>query len=237
MTMDFSKADNQRDFSELIPQGTLAWGILTIKAHNPDTGEWETPSKSSSGRYLRANIVIKGGPWDKRHVFININTKNDNVVAVEIGHGQIKAVLESSRGASPTNAQAYAIDSYGDLNGAAVAIKISEEYSEGYNPKNGVAVFLSPLQTEADWTRLVAGDTEPKGIQAVRKPASGGGTKGGAPAAQAPRWATGVGVSLPDSGAVGVPTDTPSGTPTTAPAAGAGVPPWMAAASKAPPVS
>jgi hypothetical protein len=168
--MNYADAPDQRDFSELIPQGTLAWGVLKITPHNLQQGAWETPSKTSDGRYLRADIIIEGGRWDKRHVFTNLTTYNQNEMAVNIGRGQIKAILEVGRGASPENMNAYALASYADLDGLKVALKVSEEHSAGYNPKNDVAVFLSPIQTVKDWERLMAGDLEPSGIQAIKKP-------------------------------------------------------------------
>ena len=225
--MNFANAPNQRDMSELIPQGTLSWGVLKITPHDLDQGAWETPSKPpKTSKYLKCDIILEGGRWDKRHVFTNINTKNDNLTAVEIGGGQIKAILECGRGANEVNPATYDMDSYSELDGLKVAIKVNEEHSEGYNSKNNVAVFLSPFQNVKDWERLLANDCEPKGVQAIRKP------KAAAAAPEtAARWAQPQGGDA-TAGQTAAPAPTQQVANPTAPVAPAGsgvtaAPPWL----------
>ncbi|KKL98235.1 hypothetical protein LCGC14_1826430 [marine sediment metagenome] len=234
--MDFSAAQNQRDFSELLPEGTLARGIFNIKPHNADAGIWETPTKAGTGKFLSVDITIVGGKWDKRHVFDNINTENPNAIAVDIGHGAIKAILECSRGASPQNPQGYHLNNYGELNGAEIIFKIGIEPAKGaYASKNIVSVYLSPLQTEKDWARFLAGDMDPdpNAIRRQHAPAAAAGVAGQPAAGAAPRWAQGAegapaavqGVGVAGTPAAGAVEPTPA-----APAAQPGVtapPPWM----------
>lgn len=194
--MDFSNAQNQRDFSEMIPEGTLCRGVFNIQAHNADAGVWETPTKAGTGKYLKVDITIVGGKYDKRHVFDNINTENPNPVASNIGHGAVKAILECSRGASLQNMQAYSLNSYGELNGAEIVFKVGMEPAKGaYSSKNVVAVYLSPLQTEKDWARFLAGDMDPDPNAIRRQHAPAAAAPAGASAAPgvaAPRWAQGT---------------------------------------------
>lgn len=189
MTMDFSQADRQKDFTELLPQGTLSWGILKIKPHNLDADIWETPSQSSDARYLNCQVHLKGGRYDSRVIFTRIGTAGKDVY-INMGRASIRAILEVGKQASEQNLAGYNISHYKELNGLPVAIKIKEEPEQnGYPAKNDVAVFLSPVDpvTKKDFERLVNGDTEPKGKQNIR---SGDNTKTQV-AQTAARWAQG----------------------------------------------
>lgn len=194
MSMNFANAQAQRDYSELVPAGTLARCLLRIKPHDATNGVWETPSKSGNGAYLKCDLALIGGKHDKRHLFTNINVRNQNQTAVDIGHGQIKAILECTRGQAQPDGSvvmseaAYSMDSYGELDGVECAIKVSLEPAKGdYPEKNDIAVFLSPLQTGKDWTRFIAGDLDPD-PNAIRPKAAPAAPAGGAAAAAAPRW-------------------------------------------------
>jgi hypothetical protein len=211
MTMDFSGAERQNDFSVLIPQGTLSWGVLKIRPFNLDAGQWETPSKSSEARFLDCEVQLKGGQYEGRKVWTRIGTAGSEKY-INMGKGQIRAILEVGKKASEQNLAGYNIASYAELSGLPVAIKIKEEPEQnGYPAKNDVAVFLSPVDpgTEKDYKRLESGDTEPRGKQNVRT----GGAAVGAPlgAAPAARWAS------PQGGAPAAP----------APVNPAAPPPWL----------
>lgn len=185
--LNFANAPNQRDNSVLIPQGTLCWGILKI-VRDKTTGEIETNSKPpKTSKYLNCDITIEGGKHDRRHLFTNINTRNDNQVALDIAGGQLKAILEVNRGASDQNPDGYSVEGYHSLDGMKVAVKVGVESSAQYGDKNTVAVFLSPLQTVTDWKRLLAGDCDPdpNAIQAKR----GSGVPAAGAPAQTARWA------------------------------------------------
>lgn len=247
--MDFSNAQNQRDFSEMIPEGTLCRGVFNIQAHNADAGVWEAPTKAGTGKYLKVDITVIGGKHDKRHVFDNINTENPNPVASNIGHGAVKAILECSRGASPQNPQAYSLNSYGELNGAEIVFKVGVEPAKGaYSSKNVVAVYLSPLQTEKDWARFMAGDMDPDPSAVRRQHAPQGALDAakGSAAVNAPRWAQGAAPASPalTSGDASTPAASAPASP--APAAAlapspegapgvAAPPPWMSQGGPAKP--
>lgn len=253
MTMDFSGAERQKDFSVLIPQGTLSWGVLKIKPYNIDQGLWEQPSKDFANtgvKYLNCEVHLVGGQYDKRVVFTRIGTAGNKENYINMGKAAIRAILEVGKQASEQNVAGYSIEHYKDLNGLQVAIKVKEEPEQnGYGPKNDVAVFLSPVDpvTKADFDRLVAGDTEPKGKQAIR---SGGGG-GGAPAQAAPaaRWAQGAQPAQPPAQPAVNPAQAPAwlqqpqnpgqaaparpdtaATPPASPQPAAATPPWASAA-------
>lgn len=197
MSMDFTNAPTQNDFSELVPHGTLAKGLLRIKWFNRDQGLVETQSKSSDARYLDCEITIVEGDFKGRKIFTRIGTAGSEGYC-NMGRAAIRAILECSRNAHPqNNPQGYLVDGYQQLDndgeGAYVAFKVKEEPEQnGYPAKNDIAVFLSPVPesgTKKDWDRLMAGDTKPSANTKAPR-ASGGG--GGAPAASAqPAWATG----------------------------------------------
>ena len=166
---NYADAPAQNDFSELIPNGTLAWGLLRIRRYNATAGVVETPSKSSDGQYLDCEITIMDGDWRGRKVWTRIGTQGSEKY-VNMGRGAIKAILECGFGANPQNNIAgYELPDYGALDrygeGVQVGFKIKEEPPQGgYPAKNDVAVFLSPIPdsgTKKDWDRLMAGDTKP----------------------------------------------------------------------------
>jgi hypothetical protein len=209
MTMDFSGAERQNDFSVLIPQGTLSWGVLKIRPFNLDAGQWETPSKSSTARFLDCEIQLKGGQYEGRKVWTRIGTAGSEKY-INMGKSQVRAILEVGKKASEQNLAGYNIASYAELSGLPVAIKVKEEPEQnGYPAKNDVAVFLSSVDpgTEKDYKRLESGDTEPRGKQNVHTGA-GAAPAGAAPAA---RWAA------PQGGAPAAP----------APVNPAAPPPWL----------
>ncbi len=180
MSRNYSQAPDQRDFSELVPHGTLCVGIFRVKPHNVNEGILLTPTKAGTGKYLKADIIIEGGKHDKRHVFTNLNVENPNSVATDIAHGAIKAMLECSRhqvnevGEPVMPDGAYDLADYGDLDGMKIAFKVSVQSQAGYNDSNDVAVFLSPFQTKKDWDRLLKGemDPDPNAVIATKKPAT-----------------------------------------------------------------
>lgn len=247
--MDYSKFDDQNDFSELIPQGTLAWAILRVRPFNADANIIVTPSKSTDGNgYLDMELTIKEGRWKGRKIWTRPGVAGSSGY-VEMGGKAIRAILECGRGASAENQMAYSIESYAELDGLTVGIKVKEEHQANYPSKNDVAVFLSPMQNKKDWTRLLAGDFEPdkSAVQAIRKPGAASGSEaaapnarwangGGAPAAQAdPEKAAQQAVPAPaaqvaaQAVAAQVAPAPAQAVPATAPApvAGDGAPPWL----------
>jgi hypothetical protein len=243
--MDYSQYGDQQDFSELIPHGALSWGILRIRAANLQAGVWETTSKnpkdpSSPSKYLDCEITLEGGKWDKRKVWTKIGVAGTPGY-IKMGGQQIRAILQTARGASDADPTLYYMDSHGELDGMKVGVKIKVEPPQGsYSEKNDVAVFLSPEQNKGDWAKLVAGDCEPD--PNARAPQRAGAPAGTSttPAGQ-PRWAA-ASAPAPTPGGVDPRTgmtaqgQTPPVQPAPVPAptapaapAPAAIPPWVAA--------
>jgi hypothetical protein len=236
MTIDVSQARDQADFSEMIPHGALSFGVIKIRPFNVDANVIPTPSKSSDAHYLDCEITLTGGAWDKRKIWTKIGIAGSQAY-INMGMSAMKAIRETGVGASVQNPALYSMDSYMDLDGLTVGVKIKIESSPGYNDKNEIACFLSPVQdgVKKIWDRLVAGDCapDPNAIIAKRNPKAGA-AAGGAVAEQAPRWAA---AAAPTAAPATAPTPAPAAasepTPTAAPVAATvtttGVPPWVAA--------
>ncbi len=203
MTIDTSQARDQADFSEMIPHGALSFGVIKIRPFNVDAGVIPTPSKSSDAHYLDCEITLQGGTWDKRKVWTRLGIAGSPAY-VNMGMSAMKAIRETGVSASVQNPTLYSMDSYMDLDGLTVGVKIKIESSPGYNDKNEIAVFLSPVQDGVKklWDRLVAGDCapDPNAIIAKRNPKAGVAANDNQQQ-QVPRWAAGaagaVGVSAP----------------------------------------
>lgn len=186
-TVSFHDAPPPTHTGDLLPHGALSFGIMNIRPFNLEHGLIEKPSKSSDGAYLDCEITCMGGAFDKRKVFTRIGVAGSEKY-INMGRTAIKAILEVGRQAGPNNMAAYGLPAYGtgvdwmQLDGLQVAFKIKVEKGQnGYNDKNDIAVWLSPIEpaVKKDWDRLVAGDQMPK-------------ASGGAPAAgnAKPAWAT-----------------------------------------------
>lgn len=199
MPMNFADAPPQNDFSELIPHGALAFGILNIKWHNLDQGMLETPSKSGESAYLDCTVTITPNPangfvspWNKRKIFTRIGVAGKEAY-INMGRSAIKAILETGRGAGPSNPNGYNIGSYAELDGLPVAVKIKIDPGNAQfpNEKNDVALWLSPVDQTSpipkDWARLMANDVMP--APDTRQPKAAAAAKVAAPATP---WAGGA---------------------------------------------
>jgi hypothetical protein len=216
--LNFSGAPVQTDWSELIPNGTLARGLLRVRWFNADAGLIETVSKTApkpgarTAKYLDCVIKILDGQHAGREIYTRIGTDGSEKY-VDMGRASIRAILEYGRGAGPTNLQAYSLQGYDELDnhgeGIQVGIKIKLEPAKGdYGEKNDVSVFLSPVAdsgTTKDFARLMAGDTAPTGPAAK--------TASAAPAKHAWQQA-----AVPQAPAQAVPVANPTQAPNTAPA-------------------
>lgn len=165
MTMDYSQAPQGQDYSDLLPHGTLVFGIVKVRPFNLQAGVIETTSKKDpANKYLDLEITIQGGPYDKRKIW-----DMPGVVGSEgytnAGGAAIRAMLEVGRNASAQNPQGYCIDNYMELDGlqCAFRVKIEPGTTQYPNEKNRVAIYLTGLNpaTEKDFARLLAGDHSP----------------------------------------------------------------------------
>lgn len=141
---------------ELMPKDTLAWAILSIRPG--DTGAPEKISKTNpNNAYLDLELIIVGGPYDKRKVWDMVGIKGSESW-VNQGRASVRAMLESGFNASmDKNPAAYKISGFNDLNGAKVAIKIGVEKGQnGYADKNKVTNYLSPNEQSSTYKDFAA---------------------------------------------------------------------------------
>jgi hypothetical protein len=150
---------------ELIPEGTIARAIITIRPHAVVIPELSnTPifkdTPSSSAKWLDVEYTIIGGPFDKRKFWTNHffdgDAKDDNGVSKskKIGLQWLKAVVESHNDISAMDAspQAQAVrqidmqkGGIATINGMNVCVKVGIEKSNNpqYADQNKCRVVMT----------------------------------------------------------------------------------------------
>lgn len=192
---DFGTADtNAKGGSELIPDGTLAWAIVTVRPHN--ARDCLTPSQSSEGKYLDVELTILEGKYARRKVWDKIGLEGSEKWVAR-GMSSVRHILEVGRRMTSfePGQPGYRLGASGavgdmvfmELNELQCAVKIGVEKdkSGNYPDKNSVRAYLSPnptSDTHKAFQKLVAGETEPAVLAAAR-PA----------AASRPAWGPGAG--------------------------------------------
>lgn len=190
--LDYSNASPQQDFGT-IPDGTLAWGILSLRRGKEGTPE--TISNSGESSYLDFEITILEGPFAKRKVWEMTGVRGSEKY-VNQGRSAIRSMLEVGRGASAANPAGYQIPGYEALDGLKVAIEIGiEKGTGGYADKNRVKSWLTPnteSSTHKKFAKLLAGETSAPASSAApaTSAAPWAAPQGSAPAQAAPATAT-----------------------------------------------
>lgn len=225
---DFSGGAGAGSPMDLIPNGQLAWVVITFR---------ETKIGASKGtKYHDLELVLDAGqPYERRKVWHNLmdplHAENSDA-AKAMGMADITRILEGgrwgTRGAfdQATFAQqgGYQMNAFEELNGIRAAVKLKiEKGTGGYADKNVVAEFLSPNPVSSGhkgWNDLVAGRYN----VTAAAPAAGGGF--GAPAAAPAPAAGGFGAPATPAPApqpqqqapAAAPAQAPQGVAQTAPA-------------------
>jgi hypothetical protein len=189
--MDFSGGAGQGTNNDLIPNGQLAFAILTIKGikNNSNTGS----------RSVECELTIDAGqPYAKKKIWPYIGDPFHN--GNSEGHRQmgmvaVTRILECGKGAGPNNKAGYNINDFSDLNGLRVAIKIGiEAGSDGYDDKNKVADWLTPNPESQSgfkgYEALMRGEFAPAGKKAAGAAQPSNGFGGGNAATQEQKPAT-----------------------------------------------
>jgi hypothetical protein len=145
---------------EPLPAG---WYTATIsQAELKDT-------KAGNGQYIKLRYAITGPTHQGRTVFGNLNIKNANQKAEEIGRQQLGEIMRAIGLAKVTDTD--------QLIGGQIAIKLEVKQEEQYGPSNEVKGFKS-----------VSGSAAPAaGVPPFVKQAE---AAQAAPAKAAPPWAT-----------------------------------------------
>jgi hypothetical protein len=130
--MNFGTADpNAQGGSELIPDGTLAWAILTVRPYNDR--EILTPSKSSDGAYLDVELTILEGTYARRKVWDKIGLEGSDKWVAR-GMSSVRHILEVGRQMtdfSPSNPGYQCPTGLMELNELQCAVKIGVETGKG----------------------------------------------------------------------------------------------------------
>lgn len=138
--MDFSMGAGKATGNDLIPNGQLAWAILSVRG---------VKSSQSGGQYIDAELTIDDGqPYARRKIWEMIGDPlhpGNSEAYREMGMVALSRILEAGRGAGPNNPTGYKIDNYAQLSGLRVPIKIGiNKGKDGYDDKNRVGEWLTP---------------------------------------------------------------------------------------------
>lgn len=145
---------------ELIPDGTIARGIITLSGGDTrldefGNGTFFKSSSSSNAKWLPIEITIVGGSFDKRKVWQNIFVDGTKLnaqgvsIAKTIGLQTLKQMIDSafnlaSNDQSPQAQQARSLPGIEALNGLSVCFKIGvEKGTNGYEDRNKIKSVLT----------------------------------------------------------------------------------------------
>ncbi|GHU13155.1 hypothetical protein FACS189449_08140 [Alphaproteobacteria bacterium] len=147
--MDFNTAELQTEFG-LIPAGTIAKAILVVKPGSDFFDPFLTRSKNSDSAYLDCEFIILEGQYAKKRIFDKIGVEGSEAW-INMGKTRIRALLESAKNVNPKDMSENAmaarrINSFGELDGLEVVIKIGIESDKGgvYKDKNKVVSIITP---------------------------------------------------------------------------------------------
>lgn len=164
MSNMFSPTSGAGSAPELIPNGTLAWAILTVQAAKQ--------SKSSGGTYYPVTLTLVGGEYEGRKVFDmlpDVQDERNGEKWRKMGITNITRIFESSGWFKPSDPASYNAyngkDTLAIMNGmdgqrVAIRIKVEKNTDPAYADKNKVADWLSPNPASGgfkDYQKLIGG--------------------------------------------------------------------------------
>ena len=143
MSMDFNNAESNTSF-DLIPSGTIAPMILTIKPGSTGEGGWESTSDSSAYTWLNCEFTITEGKYANRKLWQNMMVTGPSEQAINITRSTLRGILESGRKVKPEDESEEAkakriVKSYGDFSGLEFVGKIGidkQKPGSQYNDSN-----------------------------------------------------------------------------------------------------
>jgi hypothetical protein len=155
MAYDFNTASEQRSF-DVIPDRTIAVVQLNIRAGDAGEGGLFKRSKNGQAEGLDCELIIVGGPHNKRKFFdwMTISGATDkHAEAAEISHRKLRAIIESARGIKPTDVSETAkkarIAEYAEFDGIRFLAQIGvEPAKDQYRAKNFLAQVITPDRKE-----------------------------------------------------------------------------------------
>lgn len=153
---DFNNVESGMGDFDLIPDGTIAKLVMTIRPGGQGDGGWLTPSNSSDAQYLNCEFTVSEGKYAKRKLWQNMTVSggkvdaDGNSIAGNITRSMMRAILESARNIKPTDEsdqakKARCVGGYGDFNGMEFTAKIGiEKGTNGYKDKNKILSVITP---------------------------------------------------------------------------------------------
>ena len=162
----FSPTSGAGSAPELIPNGTLAWALITIGGAKQ--------SKTSGGTYYPVTLTVIGGEHEGRKVFDMIPDVQDDRNGEKwrkMGITSITHIFESSghfKVADPKSYEAFtgkdtlAIMNFMDGQRVAIKVKVEKNTDPAYADKNKVGEWLSPNAASGgyrDFQKLIAGQS------------------------------------------------------------------------------
>jgi len=156
---DFNNADEQQDNFSLIPSGTVARLMMTIRSDRDDA---LTDSQSSDAVMIDTELTVISGKFENRkfwQYFVVSGGKQDangNSKAGNITRAKLRAILESSRNIKPDDASKNAVSarqvqSFWDFDNmefiARIGIQKAKKNS-GYDDKNTISLVITPDREE-----------------------------------------------------------------------------------------
>lgn len=139
--VDFSQHAGAASSFDLIPNGTLLWVWTVFRG---------LKTSKPGGQYLDFEFVVDDNqPYARRKIWGNVGDPMHPANSEkyrQMSSIAVTRMLESGRGANPSNPAAYNVsDDYRELGQIRVAVKIGvEKGQDGYNDKNKIAEFLTP---------------------------------------------------------------------------------------------
>ena len=164
MPFDYSQTDDPRDFSELIPHGTIATVQLRIRPGNAGPGGIYKRTAKGDAEMLDCEFVVVDGPYAKRKfwdTFMLVGTTPGQQEMIKTNRGRLKKILESARGIrkGDTSEQARAAYQAEDKDFdniifiAKIGVRKGEPKNDGsgtsWSDKNYLASAVGP--DEKDW--------------------------------------------------------------------------------------
>jgi hypothetical protein len=160
----FSPTSGAGSAPELIPNGSLAWAIITIGGAKQ--------SKSTGGTYYPVTLTIAGGEYEGRKVFDMLPDVQDDRNGEKwrkMGITSVTRIFESAGWFTPAKPESYnmfngkdtlAIMNSMDGQRIAIKVKVEKNTDPAYADKNKVGEWLSPNPASGgfrDYQKLLGG--------------------------------------------------------------------------------
>jgi hypothetical protein len=164
--IDLNDAEPQRE-GGLIPEGTIALAVMSIRPGGFGEDGFVARSKSSGNDMLDVEFTVLEGKYERRKVWKYMSLAGDGA---PVTRSQLRAALESAfkilpSDDSPAAQEGRRATTYGAFDGLSVCIKIGiEKGKDGYADKNTLRGFVTPDRPDY----IFPGAQQPKSAAAPR---------------------------------------------------------------------